>query len=108
VAYVTPTEVAAELGVAAATATGDPRYQRACDASSQMVDAYLGRVDTLPAPTPEPVHQAALELAVDLLRRPGAPYGYFVTDMTIASIGPDVLRRVKSLLRPWKQTWGVA
>jgi hypothetical protein len=107
-AYVTPAEVAAELGVAAATATGDPRYQRACDAASSMVDAYLGRVDPLEEPTPEPVHQSALELAVDLLRRPAAPYGYFVTDITLASIGPDVLRRVKSLLRPWKQTWGVA
>ena len=108
--YVTPEEVAAELGVPAATATGDPRYQRACDASSAMVDSYLGRFaeEPLPTPTPEPVHQSALELAVDLLRRPSAPYGYFVTDITIASVGPDVLRRVKSLLRPWKQTWGIA
>jgi hypothetical protein len=106
--YVTPEEVAAELGVAAATATGDPRYQRACDAASEMIDHYVDRVDVLPDPPPEAVRQAAVELAVDLLRRPAAPYGYFVTDLAVASIGPDVLRRVKSLLRPWKQNWGVA
>ena len=102
--YVTPAEVAAELGLSST----DDRVQRACDTADEVIDGYCDRFDPMPSPTPDSVRQAAVELAVDLLRRPAAPYGYFVTDVTIASVGPDVARRVKSLLRPFKQSWGVA
>jgi hypothetical protein len=109
--YVTPAQVAAELALApAAATTAADRLQRCCDAAAGLVDATLERdpLDPLPTPPPAPVVQAALELAVDLFRSPGAPFGYYSTDLAVASIGADRGRRAVGLLAPYKRGVGIA
>jgi hypothetical protein len=54
-----------------------------------------------------PVSQAALELAVDCFRSPAAPFGYYSTELAVASIGADRMRRVIGLLAPYKRGVGI-
>jgi hypothetical protein len=110
VAYVTPAQVAAELGLTPAQASAvDDRLQRSCDTATELIDATLERTvdDPLPDPAPMPVSQAALELAVDCFRSPAAPFGYYSTELAVASIGADRMRRVIGLLAPYKRGVGI-
>jgi hypothetical protein len=103
--------VAAELALAPAAATAaDDRLQRCCDAAAGLIDATLERTvdDPLPVPAPAAVIQAALELAVDLFRAPAAPFGYYSTELAVASIGADRVRRVVGLVAPYKRGIGIA
>ena len=107
----TPTQLAGELALTPAAATAaDERLQRCCDAAAGLIDATLERdpLDPLPTPAPAAVVQAALELGVDLFRAPAAPFGYYSTDLAIASIGADRVRRVVGLLAPYKRGIGIA
>lgn len=101
---VTPADVAREIG---ADAT-DPRLIEATEAAWQLVEAYLDRVTDLPTPVPEAVTRATIGLAVDGFRAPGTAFGYFVSDVGIASTGMDALRRWRSYLDPWREQWGMA
>lgn len=84
----------------------DPALTSACIIVRAEVD-YPADVPT-PDPWPATWDQAALELTVDLLRRPSAPFGFFGADLTMASIGPDVAFRVHSLLNRDVKQWGIA
>lgn len=100
---VTPADVAREIG---ADAT-DERLIAATDAAWELVEAYLDRATEL-TPVPEAVKRATIGVAVDGFRAPGTAFGYFVSDVGIASTGMDALKRWRSMLDPYKEQWGIA
>ena len=93
------------------TTVDEVRIERAVDVASEAIDAYL---DVLPteiiSPVPRSVEQAAINLAVEEYRRPGAAFGVLgFNDIDgVTRISSDHLLGVKSLLLPYKQRWGFA
>jgi hypothetical protein len=103
--YVDPLELAKLLGVS----PDDPRLVRVADATSRIVDAYYGAATVMARlPTPEDpdnappwppaVVEAALEIAVDVWRRPATPGGYFQVADYVGRLSADPTSSVATLL----------
>lgn len=89
-----------------------PRVEAAAVAVCSLIDEYLNRVDPMPSPTPGPVRMGAVFGTVEAYRRKDAPFGvldsFSASDLGPTRIGADVLRGIESMIRPYKQQWGVA
>lgn len=109
--YVTPTELANQIG--RARDVDNPRMQRVCDAASFNIDDYIGRTtpwadDAVPAT----IAEVALSLAVDIWKQPDATFGI----MGLSETGPvrvarDLMARYEADLIPFMDAvngWGIA
>ena len=106
--YVTTTELAKQL---AYRQTDDPRLVRVCQASTDAINGWIGRVDEFD-PVPALIAEVALSLAVDLWKQPDATFGI----MGLSETGPvrvarDLVMRYDASLIPFYDSvngWGVA
>jgi len=108
--YVDPAELAKMLGVAA----DDPRLERVVTAVGAIVDGYYGdatvAASLVAPPWPAGVTEAALEIAIDVWRRPTAPGGYFQVADYVGRLSADPASSVVVLLDSAvpRLEWGVA
>lgn len=108
VRYVLPTDLAKQLSY---RAVDDPRLPLVCDAATEAIDAWCGRVDQF-NPIPATIATVALSLAVDIWKQPDATFGI----MGMGETGPvrvarDLVQRYDASLIPFYEPltgWGVA
>lgn len=106
--YVTPAELAAQLGLRDATS---PRLARVCTAVSDGIDGELGRTDRFPDPVPAMIAEVALAYGVDTWKQPDAAFAVLGLNETGAVRAPrDLLARHLPQLEPFREPagWGVA
>lgn len=105
--YVTPAELAAQLGKRDDT---DARLARVCSAASDSIDDTLGVTARLD-PVPSIVAEVALSLAVDVWKQPDATFAVLGLNETGAVRVPrDLVARYLPSLVPYMSTnaWGIA
>lgn len=105
--YVTPAELAAQLGIRDPSA---PRLATVCTAASDLIDATLGVVVRFDPP-PAIVREVALGLAVDVWKQPDATFAVLGLNETGAVRVPrDLMARYLPSLVPYMQPagWGIA
>jgi len=105
--YVTPDELAAQLGLRDSTA---PRLARVCTGVSDDIDATLG-VEARLNPVPATVAEVALALAVDTWKQPDATFAIIGLNETGAVRVPrDLMARYVDRLVNYftPGAWGVA
>lgn len=110
VAYCTADEVRDVLRLEGTPTFDEDRIDRAVLVATEAVDMFLDRVDPLPMPPPESVHQAAINLAAEEYRRPGAAFGvmgFNDLDGAAMRLPSNHLVGVRSLLMPYKARFGV-
>jgi hypothetical protein len=105
--YVTPAELADQLGMRDATS---PRLARVCTAASNMIDATIAapaRLDPIPAE----IAEVALSLAVDVWKQPDATFAVIGLNETGAVRVPrDLVNRYMETLVRFSSSnaWGIA
>lgn len=122
---VTAEEVAAVLSP---TAVPDDRLRLATCSACEMARAYIdpGDIPTQwdapnswdakmtdpawvwPDPLPARWREGIIGLAIDLYRMATVPFGYFSSDVGLASTGTDPMRRWRTHFSDDKQGWGFA
>ena len=77
--------------------------------AAERIEAFLDRVDPIPGPPPSPALQEALEeVTVDLYRLPtGGAAELAGLAVPVAALVYDPISRVRALLLPAKQRFGV-
>lgn len=86
------------------------RVERKAAEAVALIDADLDLVDPFET-IPVPVVEAAVNLTVELFRRKDAPGGItdsWTSDGSFLRLSADVMKGVRSELRPYKQRRGVA
>lgn len=111
-AYVTPPELAKQIGKPALGADPiDPKVQLACDGAEFLINDWIGVAASLD-PIPATISLVALSLAIDLYKQPDATFGVIGSGETgMVRIARDLLNRYDSLLIPFYDPlngWGVA
>jgi hypothetical protein len=111
-AYVTPIEVAKQIGKPAlANDPVDPKLQSVCDSAEFLINDWCGRSVSLD-PVPGTINIVAVSLAVDLYKQADATFGVIGNGETgMVRIARDLLNRYDSLLIPFYDPlngWGVA
>lgn len=81
----------------------------ACDEATEVIDQFLDRVETYDTTLVSALHQCAVDLAIDLYRRKDAPFTVAASysPEEYVTVDRDPLVKVRALLRPYKQRWGV-
>jgi len=111
-AYVTPIEVAKQIGKPnLANDPIDPKLQMVCDSAEFLINDWTGRTESLD-PVPPTINIVAVSLAVDLYKQADATFGVIGSGETgMVRIARDLLNRYDSLLIPFYDPlngWGVA
>lgn len=111
-AYVTPIEVAKQIGKPTlANDPVDPKIQMVCDSAEELINDWIGVSESL-IPVPATINLVAVSLAVDLYKQPDATFGVIGSGETgMVRIARDLLNRYDSLLIPYYDSlngWGVA
>ena len=108
--YVTPTELATQLGKV--RDVDNPRMQQVCDDASFAIDNRCGKSTPFVDPVPATIKNVALSLAVDIWKQPDATFGI----MGLSETGPvrtarDLVERYDAQLVPFYEpltAWGIA
>jgi hypothetical protein len=111
-AYVTPMEVAKQIGKPnLANDPIDAKLQSSCDSAEFYINDWIG-VSTSIVPTPAGISIVAVSLAIDLYKQADATFGVIGAGETgMIRIARDLLNRYDSLLIPYYDPvngWGVA
>lgn len=110
-AYCTSDEVREVLRLDGTPTFDESRIDRSVAVATEIIDSFLDRPAVNPlGPVPETVHQAAINLAVEEYRRPGAAFGllgFNDLDGAALRLPASHLIGVRSLLLPHKGQWGV-
>ena len=106
--YVTPTELAKQLGKPTLV---DTNLDICCQSASDLIDDWCGRTAPF-SPIPATISRVALSLAVDMWKQPDATFGIVgIGETGPVRIARDLVARYDSLLIPYYDTangWGVA
>lgn len=111
-AYVTPLEVATQIGKPRlAEEPIDPKLQGVCDSAEFLINDWLGKTESFD-PVPPTINIVAVSLAVDLYKQADATFGLIGAGETgMVRVARDLLNRYDSLLIPFYDPtngWGVA
>lgn len=109
--YVTPQQLANQIGKPNLATANDPRLQECCDSATFLIDNWCGITIELD-PVPPTIGRVALSLAVDLWKQPDATFGIMGMGETgTVRVARDLVARYDSLLIPFYDQyngWGVA
>jgi hypothetical protein len=111
-AYVTPAEVANQIGKPRLAETPvDPKLTMVCESAEFLINDWCGRTVSLD-PVPPTINIVAVSLAVDLFKQADATFGLIGAGETgMVRVARDLLNRYDSLLIPFYDPtngWGVA
>jgi hypothetical protein len=111
-AYVTPSEVAKQIGKPAlANDPVDWKLQACCDAAEFHLNDVCGRTESL-NPVPAGMHVIALSYAIDWYKQADATFGVIGNGETgMLRMGRDLAARYEAELIPYYDPlngWGVA
>lgn len=70
--YVQPPQLAKQLGKPNMV---DPELDKCCQAATDQIDRWCGRIANFPNPIPATIQRVALSLAVDNWKQPDATFG---------------------------------